>query len=108
MQLLLDTQAFLYWVADDPLLGKKARKAIADPQNACSLSIASAWELAIKSSLGKLKLATPCHRFVAEHLAASGIRLLPLALKHLARVEVRIYHEPEGRAQYRLRPPPED
>ncbi len=57
MRLLLDTQAFLYFIIGNPLLSARARALIEDPHNERLLSIASIWEMAIKTSLGKLVLA---------------------------------------------------
>jgi len=51
---LLDTHAFLWWCEDDRSLSRKARKAIS--QEECRVSLVSLWEIAIKLSLGKLKL----------------------------------------------------
>ena len=53
-RLLLDTHAFLWWLADDPALGPKARTLIADPSNPVFVSAATGWEIAIKKALGKL------------------------------------------------------
>ena len=52
--LLLDTEAFIWWDDNDPRLGDNARLAI---QNASEVyvSAASAWEISIKASLGKLR-----------------------------------------------------
>jgi PIN domain nuclease of toxin-antitoxin system len=52
---LVDTQALLWWLDDDPALSSAARAAIADPLNAPLVSAASAWEMAIKRSLGRLR-----------------------------------------------------
>ncbi len=86
-RLLLDTHAFLWWVDDAPELTAAARGAIADANNQCYLSLASCWEMAIKSRLGKLRLAKPVERFVAEQLAANGFTLLNIELRHAAKVE---------------------
>lgn len=91
-RLLLDTHAFLWWVDDAPSLPAKARAAIADGENECYLSLASCWELAIKSSLGKLRLARPVERFVTEQLTANSFTLLPLTLHHLAKIEKLPFH----------------
>ena len=72
MQLLLDTQVFLWWVEDAPRLSRRARRAIAEPGNDCWLSLASCWEMAIKVSLGKLRLRSPLERFVPEQLARTA------------------------------------
>ena len=86
-RLLLDTHIFLWWVNDSPELTVAARLAIADSGNACFLSLASCWEMAIKSSLGKLRLAKPVERFVTEQLSKNGFRLLNIKLRHAAKVE---------------------
>lgn len=55
MRLLLDTHALL-WTFDDPAqLHGHALEAIADERNEVFVSAASAWEIAIKRSLGKLE-----------------------------------------------------
>ncbi len=92
MRLLLDTHAFLWWVADAPELSGKARQAIADEGNACYLSLVSCWEMAIKASLGKLRLATALNRFIPEQLAANGFNLLHIDFRHTARVESLPFH----------------
>jgi len=91
-RLLLDTHAFLWWVADAPQLSEAARRAIGDANNECYLSVASCWEMAIKSSLGKLRLARPVERFVTEQLAANGFALLGIEMRHTAKVEKLPFH----------------
>jgi len=91
-RLLLDTHAFLWWVDDAPQLSVAARRAIGDASNECYLSVASCWEMAIKSSLGKLRLARPVERFVTEQLAANGFTLLGIELRHTAKVEKLPFH----------------
>jgi PIN domain nuclease of toxin-antitoxin system len=81
---LLDTQAFLWWVADDARLSKRARTTIALER--CVLSIASCWEIGIKASLGKLEVPRPLHRFLQEQLEVNGFSLLPISLDHAAGV----------------------
>ncbi len=92
MRVLVDTHVFLWWVEGDRALPAKARSALADPDNECLLSLASVWELAIKISLGKLRLALPVRRYVAEHVAANGFQLLDIGLSHLGRVETLATH----------------
>ena len=87
MRVLVDTHVFLWWVEGDRALPAKARAALADRENECLISMVSAWELAIKAGLGKLKLALPVKRYVAEHVAANGFRMLDLRLAHVGRVE---------------------
>lgn len=87
MRVLLDTHVFLWWVEGDRALPAKARAALADRDNECLFSLASAWELAIKAALGKLRLAIPVRRYVTEHVAANGFRMLDIRMAHTGRVE---------------------
>ena len=87
MRILLDSHVFLWWTTDDTRLGARAARAIASGANECFLSHASVWEMAIKASLGKLKLDGPVGRFIAEHCELNGIRLLPIDFRHVCAVE---------------------
>jgi PIN domain nuclease of toxin-antitoxin system len=87
MRVLVDTHVFLWWVEGDRTLPAKARAALADRDNECLVSLASVWELAIKAGLGKLKLALPVQRYVVEHVAANGFRMLDIQMAHVGRVE---------------------
>ena len=51
MQVLLDTNAFLWWVTNDKKLSSAARKVISNPQNDVFFSIVSAWEIVIKTQI---------------------------------------------------------
>ena len=55
MQLLLDTHTLIWWLANNPTLANEAKDAIGNPDNLVFVSAASAWEIAIKKSLGKLQ-----------------------------------------------------
>ena len=92
MRLLLDTNAFLKWVDADRGLSRKARDTLADPGNECLVSIASAWEIAIKCGLGKLRLAVPAARYVANNVVANGFILLAIDIRHIARIETLTNH----------------
>ena len=56
MRLLLDSHAFLWWLAEDPQLSTGARQAVADPAATVFVSAATVWELSIKAALGRLDL----------------------------------------------------
>ncbi len=92
MKLLLDTHAFLWWVADRRELSRKARSAIGSGRNQCLVSIASSWEIAIKVSLGKLRIEGALDRFLPEQMATNGFQPLPIDLKHAARVAALPFH----------------
>ncbi len=86
MRLLLDTQVFLWWVGGERKLSRRAKAAIGSPRAECFLSVASGWEMAIKLSLGKLRIDGAFERFLPEQIAANGFLALPVELKHVARV----------------------
>ena len=83
MKLLLDTQAFLWWLSDDPRLGKKARRQIADCKNEIFLSVASLWELTIKVSLGRFDVTGDFEVWVLAQLARNRFEILPIQLAHV-------------------------
>jgi len=56
MAYLLDTHAFLWFVAGDDQLPLSVKKRLSDINTSCFLSIASFWEIAIKKQIGKLEL----------------------------------------------------
>ena len=72
---LLDTHAFLWLATDDPQLTATARALFVDADHECFLSAASVWEMAIKSSLGKLTFAISLEQLVRGGLER-GVRLL--------------------------------
>ena len=92
MKLLLDTHAFLWWVAASGELSRKAQSAVASARNECFVSVASGWEIAIKVSLGNLRIESSLDRFLPEQLAANGFQPLAIDLKHTARVAVLPFH----------------
>jgi PIN domain nuclease of toxin-antitoxin system len=56
MNLLLDTHIFLWAVDNNPNLSPAAREAIVDGYNIVYVSAATAWEISIKRTIGKLKI----------------------------------------------------
>ena len=49
MKLLLDTHIFIWWDSEPHKLSANALKALSDPANVLVLSVASIWEMQIKS-----------------------------------------------------------
>ena len=79
MPVLLDTHAFLWWCEDAPELSAKARKAIQN--NDCFVSMASFWEIAIKSSLNKLRLPVSIERYLPEQMSLNGFETLEISFR---------------------------
>lgn len=92
MKVLLDTHAFLSFMVDDSRLSAKARKIFMDTDNNLFLSIASVWEMAIKSGLKKLRLPLPIDQYIATRTKKHDIVLLDLTVEHIAVVENLPYH----------------
>jgi PIN domain nuclease of toxin-antitoxin system len=92
VNLLLDTHALLWFLAGDARLSADARAAIEDLDNTRLFSVASAWEIAIKTSLGKLSLTAPFHQLIPGQLRANGIELLPIRPEHLDGVITLPFH----------------
>ncbi|MGH9379911.1 MAG: type II toxin-antitoxin system VapC family toxin [Thermoanaerobaculia bacterium] len=76
-RLLLDTEALIWWDVNDPRLGGYARAAIQDADEVY-VSAASAWEIAIKEALGKLRTT----RRTSEAVSDGGFRELSIRFEH--------------------------
>lgn len=92
MNILLDTHAFLWFVANDPRLSNKARVLIEAEDSQPFLSVASLWEMAIKISIGKLEIDQPFGDFVAHQLTLNGIGVLSLSLEHISAIATLPFH----------------
>ena len=82
MQLLLDTQTFLWWLLGDIRLSRAARTAITDGRNGVFVSAASSWEIATKHRIGRLPDAAPLLGKIAEHIAGQGFAALDVTVQH--------------------------
>lgn len=78
MHLLLDTHALLWALTDDDRLGPAARDVITDRRNLVLASAASAWEIAIKAALGKLRAPDD----LADQLDDAGFEPLSISVEH--------------------------
>lgn len=92
MKYLLDTHSLLWITTDDPKLSKKAKKIYLDAENEILLSIASIWELAIKSSIGKITFQKDLDNFVDVHIKGNNIEILKIELPHVLRIEKLPFH----------------
>src|SRR5215469_2761888 len=82
MNLLLDTQALLWWREGSRKLGPHAREAIETEAATVRVSAASAWELAIKSRAGRLKLSQPLPVWLPAAIETSGFVALHVTVDH--------------------------
>ena len=86
MKLLLDTQALIWFVENNPRLPGKALASIEDPANQVFYSAATIWEMAIKHGLGKLPLKKPLNESFRMLLESNGLNFLPITFDHAAGV----------------------
>jgi PIN domain nuclease of toxin-antitoxin system len=93
MRLLLDTQVFLWMFLDREKIGAKMWASLRDTGNELFLSAASAWEIAIKVKIGKMKLPTDPALYVPRRARESNILSLPITQEHaLAVAELPMEH----------------
>ncbi len=78
MRILLDTCTFLWLITDDEALSTSARELFQDPVNDVYLSTVSVWEMAVKWSIGKLRLPRSPERFIPNQREEHGIATLPI------------------------------
>jgi PIN domain nuclease of toxin-antitoxin system len=86
VRLLLDTHVVLWALEDHPRLAPASRLLLADPANEFWVSAASAWEIAIKVSLGKLALRRSLATFKTA-VTEAGFQTLDLTMRHAAAVQ---------------------
>ena len=82
MRLLLDTHAFLWWLAGDESLSVPARAAIADENNDVFVSAISAWEITTKHRLGKLPGVAAIVSDLEAAIASQNFIGLPVSVPH--------------------------
>lgn len=93
MSLLLDTQIFLWIFLHPGKIGSKLWAILRDSQNDLYLSAASAWEIAIKVRIGKMKLPSNPALYVPRRARESNILSLPITEEHaLAVAELPLEH----------------
>lgn len=95
MNYLFDTSAWLWSLTASERLSKAVRDLLRLESHRHTLyfSAASAWEIAIKSGLGKLRLPESPAQFVPRVLMQQGVRSLPVTSAHaLAVADLPFHH----------------
>ena len=82
MRLLLDSQALLWWMEDSPRLGRHARDSIADPASIVWVSAAVAWEIVVKTALGRLVIKEPPQICIPREMEHQAFQPLPVSNTH--------------------------
>jgi len=86
VNLLLDTQALLWWRDGSRRLGRRARQAIEREAATVAVSAASVWEIVIKSSIGRLRLKDSLDVWMQSALESHGFATLSVTVAHAAAV----------------------
>lgn len=82
MRLVIDTHALLWFCEGNPALSANALAAMTDRSNELYVSHATAWEVAIKLCLGKIKLEAGYEVIFQRVLEANGFMVLPPSVEH--------------------------
>jgi PIN domain nuclease of toxin-antitoxin system len=83
VKLLLDTHTLIWWLTNHPTLSQAAKKAISNQDNLVFISAASAWEIAIKKSLGKLTAPDD----LEIQIESNNFQPLPITITHGLAIE---------------------
>lgn len=85
MKLLVDTSALMWWLDAAPQLSSRAARALGSAE-AVLVSVVTPWELAIKTTAGKLQLRISVGEYVARRLQPP-LQLLPVQMRHVVELE---------------------
>ena len=87
MRFLIDTHAFLWYMAGNRKITAKAIDLIDDSTNNDRLlSAAALWEIAIKYSKGRLELKEPFESLIPRLIQQNSLSILDITIKHTAAV----------------------
>ncbi|WP_019500784.1 type II toxin-antitoxin system VapC family toxin [Pseudanabaena sp. PCC 6802] len=94
MKLLLDTHTFLWFIEGNLKLSEEARILIENPKSERFLSIASLWEMSVKTSIGKLELGMTFTDLVKREVYGNAIDVLEILPEHLDELaKLPFYHK---------------
>lgn len=83
MNILIDTQAIIWFAENNNQLSKTARAAIEDVENTCYVSMASFWEMSIKINLGKLTVNGLTLSEFMDEVAENDFKTLDIQRPHI-------------------------
>lgn len=90
-RLLLDTNAFLYFINNDSALSEQLKELL-ESEIDLLITVVSLWEIAIKFSIGKLSLPDSFENFIPAQIRQNDIDILPVTLPHLEKVSMLPFH----------------
>lgn len=93
MRCLLDTHTLLWWITKPKVLSNSLLEFLEDRSNDLLLSVATPWELAIKTNQGKLD-GHPILREIQFGRLKTALEFLPAELGHVIRAGLLpLYHK---------------
>ena len=92
MNLLLDTSALILFLEGSKRMPQSLKETIQSAEHECFVSIVSAWEIAIKSAIGKLSIGYRVEPDLRRALMSNGIEVLPVTWEDVGRVETLPLH----------------
>lgn len=81
MKYLIDTHMFIWFVENSPKLSSSIKNLIEDENSEIFISIASLWEVSIKTSINKLQLNRK-YEEISDVLSDNLIEILPIYFSH--------------------------
>lgn len=93
MNLLIDTHALIWFITDNDKLPLKTKQIIENKENTCYVSLASYWEISIKSSIGRLDLNSDLET-IFQIIEDTGFDLLPITTNQILRnAKLEFHHQ---------------
>ena len=92
MRLLLDTHTALWWLTNDARLSHPSRDALRKAQNEANISAVTFWELAIKTSIGKLDLPSNWVQRLSNRMNEDTVGYLHIGPAHCKAIETLPLH----------------
>lgn len=87
MPYLLDTHVLIWYAEGNEKLSETARQIVDNFEEERFISIASIWEMSIKSSLQKIQLEPSFSAFIQKEFDLLAYKLLPVELPHTIQAE---------------------
>ncbi len=91
MNILLDTNAFIWFSEDDEKLSEKGRIIIEEENNIIFVSVVTFWEIAIKKSIRKLEMTLSINELYKKAID-NGFEILPILFEHVQKIETLPYY----------------
>ncbi len=93
MNILIDTQAIIWFAENNAHLSNQARAPMEDTGNDCFISMASFWEISIKINLGKLDIKGLSLQAFMDEVSDNDFLTLDIRRDHILENEkLSLYH----------------